>query len=164
MTRTPTILPESRTPTLTRTPVVPPESLKLWSSAAGAVVAEFPPPAPPSSTSKALNPPQIHMSPNGAYMAVKYYTDFDLWDTRRAQRIGTLTNASLLAFSPDGMGHPRLAITGNNEVVGIFDLQTMRQVNVIDGGIGRIDLLVFSSDGKRLAIASGRMLRVLDLP
>ena len=120
------------------------------------MVAELPPPAPPSTTSKALNPPQIHMSPNGAFMAVKYYTDFDLWDTRRAQKIGTLTNTSLIAFSPDGK---TLAITGNNEVVGFFDLQTIREVNVIDGGIGRIDLLVFSADGRRIAIASGRMLR-----
>ena len=159
-TATRTITP-TRTPKLTLMPTSIPEGVKLWNAKTGLQSWEIPVQSAPSTSSKPLNPPVVVFSPDGSLVAVKYYDRFEVWDTAQAKLIGALTGYSIIAFSPT---QATLAAVNARKGVDLFDLKNLQFMETLEPKIGAVDLLAFSPDGKYLAVASGLMVRIMEMP
>jgi WD40 repeat protein len=88
-----------------------------------------------------------------------YSKPVKLWDVSNPQaprQIGSLDFYSTYhaVFSPDGT---RLAISGSNQAVPLFEFPSLRELEPLRGQPGIHTWLAFSPDGRRLASAGGNL-------
>ena len=107
----------------------------------------------PLETEQGLNAVWSH---DGATLAIPTFDGFvQLRDAASGEFLETLAfPASVfdVAFTPDG---GQLMVVGDTaSSAGIWDLESMEQVNILEGGGSRNFDLAFSPDGSRLALAS----------
>jgi WD40 repeat protein/tRNA A-37 threonylcarbamoyl transferase component Bud32 len=109
---------------------------------------------------KGLNSPDF--SPDGTRLAAGDQAGvLRLYDARTGQELLTLQSAGGLyapVFSPDGTC---LAAT-NRQVARVFDIASGRELLMLPALGGAPSPVVFSADGRQLALLSGGMVRVFD--
>src|SRR5262249_48156239 len=74
-----------------------------------------------------------------------------LWDSSSGKELARLPHDAevrAVAFTPDGK---RLASTGADRLVHLWDADTGRELQSLSGHEDRVEALAFSPDGKRLA-------------
>jgi CHAT domain-containing protein/tetratricopeptide (TPR) repeat protein len=92
-------------------------------------------------------------------------TEIILWDAERDQRAGAITasggvrfSRDAVALSPDGL---RLAAehygaSSSSPAIGVWDVHTGKLARLMDGRINDVHALVFSPDGRRLAVIDAK--------
>ena len=92
----------------------------------------------------------INFSPDGAILAVGSPQVVQLWDVASQQLVGTLDASGTAAFSPDGK-ILAARLSDNASIIGLWDATTQQLVGQLEGHVGAVAGLGFSSDGKWLA-------------
>jgi WD40 repeat protein len=92
-------------------------------------------------------------------------TEIILWDAERNQRVGAITasggarfSRDAVTLSPDGL---RLAAehygaSPSDPAIGVWDVRTGKLARLMDGRINDVHALIFSPDGRRLAIIDAK--------
>jgi len=85
--------------------------------------------------------------------------------TLRALKDPTFHHIKAVAFSPDGrlFAHAERAQAGADGKVYIWDAATCRPVGVLAPKLGDLEDVTFSADGKTLACAGGKVIRLYDV-
>jgi WD40 repeat protein len=87
----------------------------------------------------------------GGYRREPLAGEVKVWETDSGKELGTIvrqTTIHRIALSPDGR---RLAVTGMEDAVKIWDVETRQKVVSLRGHSGGIVSVAFSPDGRRLA-------------
>lgn len=104
-------------------------------------------------------------SPDGKWLAsADGGATVQLWNVATGKSSHTLEHKNSVrcfAFSPDGQ---QLASAGNDGILRLWDVTTAQTVRTFQvPGLGAVHTLMFSPDGKSLAVAEGAMVRLFDL-
>lgn len=143
------------------------EVIRLWNAEDGALVGELANPLPYVDFHTTRVPersvaPQIAFSRDGRWLASgSFQSEVRFWDVRerrmtRTQRTDELVVAGL-SFSPDGSMMAALSATGHQRSLQVWDMATGAQSLAINDGNNAAGDIVFSPDGRLIAVASNRM-------
>jgi WD40 repeat protein/beta-lactamase regulating signal transducer with metallopeptidase domain len=118
----------------------------------------------------------LAFSPDGKTLASATGQAVHLWDVATGKELpaasGHDSQVNALAISPDGKllvtsagANPFLGLDtrGNEDPLRVWDAATGREIRAIGGARARVDALVFSPDGKRIAAAGGTFVGLWEL-
>ncbi len=105
----------------------------------------------------------VAFSPTGKMFAsAGWHNEIHLWSPTDHKLIGTLNTGETvvaLAFHPDG----RFLAAGVGARIRVWDMETRSEVAPLEGGLGRVNTIAFSSDGNTLVGSAGHgVIRVWD--
>ena len=105
----------------------------------------------------------VAFSPTGKMFAsAGWHNEIHLWSATDHKLIGTRNTGETvvaLAFHPDG----RFLAAGVGARIRVWDMETRSEVAPLEGSLGRVNTIAFSSDGKTLVGSAGHgVIRVWD--
>ena len=105
----------------------------------------------------------VAFSPTGkVFAAAERQNEIHLWSAAEHKLVGTLNTGETveaLAFHPNG----RFLAAGVWEKIRVWDMETQEEVAPLEGSLGRVNTIAFSSDGNTLVGSAGHgVIRVWD--
>lgn len=105
----------------------------------------------------------VAFSPNSeVFASAGTHKEIHLWSATDHKLIGTLNTeeyVETLAFHPDG----RFLAAGVKARIRVWDMETQSEVQPLEGSLGRVNTIAFSSDGNTLVGSAGHgVIRVWD--
>ena len=105
----------------------------------------------------------VAFSPDGKILVSAGSENIHLWDVAEHRLIGTLNteeHVEALAFNPDG----RFLAAGVTTRVRVWNMETQEEVAALEGCLGAVKTIAFSSDGNTIVGSAGHgVIRVWDI-